>query len=76
MNIVERLRDGNLVIDYKTAQEAADEIERLQEALNLIAKTTYGYDPMTMSDEERGDYFANRFFDAQNIARIALKVTK
>jgi hypothetical protein len=30
MDIVERLREGNLVIDYKTAQEAADEIERLR----------------------------------------------
>ena len=37
MNIVERLREGNLVIDYKTAQEAADEIERLREALQKIA---------------------------------------
>ena len=33
MDILERLREGDLVIDYKTAQEAADEIEKLREAL-------------------------------------------
>ena len=57
MDILERLREGDLVIDYKTAQEAADEIEklredrsRLREALKEIATEEY-VDPKMIAEE-------------------------
>ena len=39
MDIVERLREGKSAGGYWREKEAADEIERLREALQKIAKT-------------------------------------
>ena len=48
------------------------ENERLRAALEVIAATTYGYEPNAMSDEEAVKYFSGLFFGAQKTARAAL----
>jgi hypothetical protein len=51
MDIVERLRNLEWMIDQKELNEAADEIERLREALEEVGSYVAGGDWHYMSDK-------------------------
>jgi hypothetical protein len=75
MDIVERLREfvgqylGNANLDDEL-NEAADEIERLREALQKINKRNPFHNACPPMDQQ---YYAQMIFEMVNIANVALK---